>query len=546
MCGILALLNTSTINKIVLQNFQKGKQRGPENSTINSYLKSVIFGFHRLAINGLHEKDNQPLNVSNCVLICNGEIYNFKYLYSLIDTKKFSDNDCEIIIHLYKKFGIQETLNLIDGVFGFTLLDIENKTLYVARDTFGVRPLFQMQKNFVYGFSTEMKMIVDFLPDKLDLFEPGTFSKFKLTHITKLNKTLWIPEIQNQKFTTINNGIDYTIKTTEDAMSRIKNTLENAVEKRVGATDRPIACLLSGGLDSSLITALVQKYLKDQKLQTFSIGLEGSEDLKYAKMVADYLKTDHHEIILTEKEFLSAIPRVIENIETYDTTTVRASVGNFLVSEYIKNNSEAKVIFNGDGSDEVCGGYIYFHAAPGSIDFDKECRRLLKDIHAFDVLRSDRSISSNGLEPRTPFLDKNFVQTYLSIPPQLRCHNLQKNCEKYLLRKSFENSKLLPENILFRKKEAFSDGVSGLKRSWFQIIQDHVKSDPLIQKRLKMPFTIPNSSWNEPLTDEQKYYRKLFNQYFKHYSKVIPYFWMPKFIEATDSSARTLKIYNIE
>ena len=134
-------------------------------------------------------------------------------------------------------------------------------------------------------------------------------------------------------------------------MSRIKNTLENAVEKRVGATDRPIACLLSGGLDSSLITALVKKYLKDQKLQTFSIGLEGSEDLKYAKMVADYLKTDHHEIILTEKEFLSAIPRVIENIETYDTTTVRASVGNFLVSEYIMNNSEAKVIFKGAGSE---------------------------------------------------------------------------------------------------------------------------------------------------------------------------------------------------
>ena len=243
-----------------------------------------------------------------------------------------------------------------------------------------------------------------------------------------MGRSLWIPEFENKKFTTINNGIDYTIKDENEAMIRIKYSLEKAVEKRVGATDRPIACLLSGGLDSSLITALVKKFMPQDtwELETFSIGLEGSEDLKYARIVADYLKTDHKEIILTEKEFLGAIPRTIENIESYDTTTVRASVGNFLVSEYIKNNSDAKVIFNGDGSDEVCGGYIYFHAAPGSIDFDKECRRLLKDIHAFDVLRSDKSISSNGLEPRTPFLDKNFVQTYLSIPPHLRCHNLEK------------------------------------------------------------------------------------------------------------------------
>ena len=323
-----------------------------------------------------------------------------------------------------------------------------------------------------------MKMIVDFDPDIIETFTPGTFSQFNFANVSKLGRSLWIPEFENKKFTTINNGIDYTIKDENEAMIRIKRSLEKAVEKRVGATERPIACLLSGGLDSSLITALVKKFLdKDTKLETFSIGLEGSEDLKYARIVADYLKTDHKEIILTEKEFLGAIPRTIENIESYDTTTVRASVGNFLVSEYIKNNSDAKVIFNGDGSDEVCGGYIYFHAAPSPVDFDNECRRLLNDIHAFDVLRSDKSISSNGLEPRTPFLDKNFVHTYLSIPPHLRCHNLEKNCEKHLLRKAFQDSKLLPENILFRKKEAFSDGVSGLKRSWFEIIQIHVNSN---------------------------------------------------------------------
>jgi len=534
MCGILSLLNVSNLNKLIIKNFEKGKNRGPENSNIECFFKSIVMGFHRLAINGLNEKDNQPLNISNCVLICNGEIYNYNYLYSQINIDRFSENDCEIIIHLYKKFGIEETLNLLDGVFAFVLLDIEKKLLFVARDAFGVRPLFTFKKQKHYGFSSEMKMIVDFEPENISLFTPGTFSKFKY------EENLWKPELTNVKFANINNGIDYTIETEKDAMKKIKLALENAVKKRVGATERPIACLLSGGLDSSLITSLVQKYYTSE-LETYSIGLEGSEDLKYAKIVADYLNTKHTEIIVTEKEFLEAIPKTIEAIESYDTTTVRASVGNFLVSEYIKKNSKAKVIFNGDGSDEVCGGYLYFHAAPNAFDFDKECRRLLKDIHAFDVLRSDRSISSNGLEPRTPFLDRNFVQTYLSIPAHLRCHNIEKKCEKYLLRSAFKDSKLLPDNILFRKKEAFSDGVSDLKRSWYQIIQEHIKTNRRIQQTIKTPFI---SLWNiQSLTDEQKYYRKIFEHYYKEYSNVIPYFWMPKFIKATDASARTLDLY---
>jgi asparagine synthase (glutamine-hydrolysing) len=204
-----------------------------------------------------------------------------------------------------------------------------------------------------------------------------------------------------------------------------------------------------------------------------------------------------------------------------------------LVSKYISEHSDAKVIFNGDGSDEVCGGYMYFHYAPDSIAFDKECRRLLKDIHLFDVLRSDRSISSNGLEARTPFLDRFFVQSYLSLPYQLR---FQKNkCEKYLLRKAFEPLHLLPPEVLFRTKEAFSDGVSPLKQSWFEIIQQHVST--------LGTFSLPIITHNPPLTPEQKYYRYLFNKHYEQHAKVIPYFWMPRFIDATDSSARTLKIY---
>ena len=248
-----------------------------------------------------------------------------------------------------------------------------------------------------------MKTVVGMDPINIVPFQPGTYSKF----CDRRCFDRWEPIFCNKPFTVANNSIDYTITDIESACGKIKEQLEVAVKKRVMNTDRPIACLLSGGLDSSLITALVQKFYTNSVLETYSIGLEGSVDLKYAKIVADYLKTKHTTIVVSEKDFLNAIPETIHAIESFDTTTVRASVGNYLVSKYISEHSEAKVIFNGDGSDEVCGGYLYFHAAPDPIEFDKENRRLLKDIHLFDVLRSDRSISSNGLEARTPFLDKS-------------------------------------------------------------------------------------------------------------------------------------------
>ena len=314
--------------------------------------------------------------------------------------------------------------------------------------------------------------------------------------------------------------------------------MEDAVIKRIDNTERDICCLLSGGLDSSIISAIVARH-HPGKLHTWSIGLEGSEDLMFAEKVANHIGSTHHNIVCSEREFLDAIPNVIEAIESYDTTTVRASVGNWLVSKYIKENSDAKVIFNGDGSDEVTGGYMYFHLAPDSIEFDKECRRLLCSIHYFDVLRSDRSISDHGLEARTPFLDRKFVQTYLSIDPNLRFHPGEKQCEKYFLRKTVElfGNNLLPDEVLWRKKEAFSDGVSKQTKSWFEIIQSHVK---LINFDFR-----DTISCNIPTTQEQKYYRYIFNQKFKNKlsQQIIPYFWMPKFCDATDASARTLSVY---
>ena len=531
MCGIFSILNNCLKEADIVRCFQQGSQRGPEESSIKWFheLKAVL-GFHRLAINGLTTTAMQPMQIDQCVLICNGEIYNSADLHKKMAVENGSGSDCEIIIHLYLKYGIEQTLRMLDGVYSFVLLDTDKEELFVARDLFGVRPLFCLYDNgHTQGFASEIKTLVGLKTTTAEIrpFPPGTYRSYIW------NNNSW-EILCNHVFATTAVPFNKTIKTALDAQQLIAEALIISVKKRVYSTERPIACLLSGGLDSSLVTAIVHGFVPKNTLETYSIGLLGSEDLRYARKVANFLGTKHTEIICTEQEFLTAIPEVIEAIESYDTTTVRASVGNYLVSKYIKNHSQAKVIFNGDGADEVCGGYMYFHAAPDAIAFDQECRRLLKDIHMFDVLRSDRSISSNGLEPRTPFLDRHFVETYLSIPTHLRALGGGK-CEKYLLRHAFENLNLLPNEVLFRTKEAFSDGVSTATKSWFEIIQEHVET---------LEFPVDESlKHNKPQTKEQQYYRYIFENKYKDCSKVIDYFWMPKFVEATDSSARTLKIY---
>jgi asparagine synthase (glutamine-hydrolysing) len=323
----------------------------------------------------------------------------------------------------------------------------------------------------------------------------------------------------------------------------ICKSLNEAVKRRVvGTTERPVACLLSGGLDSSLIAALTRKYYKGV-LETYSIGMKGSEDLKKAQIVARHIGSVHTEVIVTKDELFDAIPEVIRAIESYDTTSVRASVGNYLLGKYIAKNSKAKVIMNGDGSDELTGGYIYFLMSPNSMSFDGECRRLLNDIHYFDVLRSDKSISSHGLEPRTAFLDTEFVKCYLGIPSEFR-NPLEQGIriEKLLLRQAFDTfePELLPTEILWRKKEAFSDGVSGNDGSWYKIITEKIS-------KLNASCESLNGKhiFNPPKTEEQMYYREIYEKAYPNTEHSIPYFWMPKFIEGvTDPSARTLGIYN--
>ena len=566
MCGIFALLNTNidtTDKLIVKEQFMKGQARGPEYSSLEYLHPNIVLGFHRLAINGLNPQSNQPIIYEDTILICNGEIYNYKQLYKQMNVVPSTDSDCEVIIHLYLKYGIEQTLNMLDGVYAFVLYDNRlneegSNSIYIARDPLGVRPLYNLTLirneniNNIYGFASELKCLEYFYNENnenvfkknLTQFTPGSYSIFEIQN----NK--WNLKIENKKyFIPTFSHTRYTFdipELKEEFFINISKYLNNAVVKRCNTTDRPVACLLSGGLDSSLIAALVANYFKKKgkQIETYSIGLENSEDIKYARIVADYIDSKHTEIIVTENEMFDAIPEVIKNIESYDTTTVRASIGNYLIGKYITANSDAKVIFNGDGSDELFGGYLYMNKCPDDIEFDKETRRLLKDIHLFDVLRSDKSISSNGLEPRTPFLDRSFVNYVLSIPPYFRNHNNDKQPEKYLLRKSFSNiyfndynnRQILPNDILWRRKEAFSDGVSSQGRSLFTILQEYIAID-YDNKNTRQ------DSYKPCLELEKRYYKEIFDNEYPNCSHILPYFWMPKYTNATDPSARTLQHY---
>jgi asparagine synthase (glutamine-hydrolysing) len=452
MCGIFGLLNynsTKLTTNFIGEQAQKGQHRGPDSYKIDIN-KNIFLAFYRLAINGLDKKSDQPIKYNNKVLICNGEIYNYKRLYEIMGIKSFTNSDCECIIHLYEKYGIDYTVNVLDGVFAFILIDYDIDKIYIARDQFGVRPLFYLsnnssqEKNNMLGFSSEMKQLHIFTRDidelnyrgldnyKVNPFEPGSYMSLELVNNNWIiDKNIKFANFHLSRINPPNEDMDENV-----IIQNIHDIFCEAIYKRVTTSDRPIACLLSGGLDSSIVAAIVSK-IYNKPLSTYSIGLEGSEDLKYARLVAKHIGSNHTEVVVSEDDFFAFIPSVIENIESYDTTTVRASVGNLLISQYISESSDAKVIFNGDGSDELMGGYLYMNHAPDALEFDNECKRLLKNIQYFDVLRSDRSISTQGLEPRTPFLDRDFVTFYLSIPVEYR-FNTNKKQEKYLFRKAFD------------------------------------------------------------------------------------------------------------
>lgn len=553
MCGIFSYIskneNELVLNdKYIYNNFLKINNRGPDNTQYLS-INNISLGFHRLSINDLSDAGNQPMKLNNYFLICNGEIFNHKKIIEDYNFKMNSDSDCEVILHLYdyliEKISQENSnpyndvinilCNKLDGEFSFILYDTMRNYIYIARDPYGVRPLFLGNtSDGDYVFSSELKGLNN-LVKNAEQFQPGSYMIIS-NYISESNIELDILENTYHSIQIFNHIAYNDLITENEILESLNYFLREAVYKRM-MSDKEICSLLSGGLDSSLVASIVSEKLGPNKLKTFAIGLKESPDLKYAKIVADHIKSVHHTIELTEEEFLNAIEQVIIAIESYDTTTVRASVGNYLVSKYIRENTDCKVIFNGDYADEVCGGYKYFKKAPSKEDFDKECIRLVDDIHYFDCLRSDRSISNNGLEARVPFADKDFVNFYFSINPNLRMSN--DKIEKCMLRKAFENDNLLPDEILWRSKEAFSDGVTSETRSWHKIIQEYVDTqitDEYFEKNKN------KYRFNTPVLKESFYYREIFEKYYGGFSNVIPYFWMPKWCEETnDPSAREIQ-----
>jgi asparagine synthase (glutamine-hydrolysing) len=551
MCGILAVLGAALPADVFKGLLLRLEARGPEGFSVWD-ADRVQMGFTRLAINGLNEAGMQPMHNTNNDFhwMCNGEIYNWRSLAERYGLQSKSGSDCEIIGPLFQQVArdvnAKAFFQALDGVFATVFIDTAAGVAFIGRDPYGVRPLFQgitfmpedpsRIKRIV--FASEMKAMPLTELDIVVPFQPGSYAVFDLKTLQQIGGETYhtIPWIQSGA-----------------TLEHLAGSLEAAVSKRM-MTERPVAALLSGGLDSSLIAALAAKALKAAgapRLKTFSIGFPGSEDLRCARIVSDHIGSDHTEVVVTPDDFWAAIPEVIRDIESYDITTVRASVGNWLVSKYIRENTECKVVFNGDGSDEVLGGYLYFYNAPSDEAFDAESARLLQDMHYFDVLRSDRCISTHGLEARTPFLDKQFVAVARSFNIINRRPKKGVIPEKWLLRQAFATSGLLPDEILWRRKEAFSDGVSGGEKSWYQICKEKAEAEVAV-----------GSTWETdalkfthltPKTAEAYYYRTLFNTHYSGNPRGaikpaignVPYHWMPKWSgNATDPSARTLNVYS--
>jgi asparagine synthase (glutamine-hydrolysing) len=572
MCGIWATLGAPLPSETAKQLVHTLRARGPEGSRIVQG-GNFTLGFTRLAINGvdsttigqqpsLHNSGMQPMQHNTTHWVCNGELYNYKDLANRFSIPLQTGSDCEVLGPLFQTLGTQTDaptlFRSLDGVFSTVLVDTQADLAFVARDPYGVRPLFVgyiLGKPEEFGpnqasimdasgnrvpiativFASEMKALPLADCAIVESFPPGHYAAYDLRTLNRIGFEPYhtVPWLKHPQ-----------LADKEVACQAIRQALTEAVQKRLMA-ERPIAALLSGGVDSSLIAALAQQELKKRgapPLKTFSIGFKGSEDLRFARYVAEHIGSDHHEIVLTPDEFFEAIPDVIRAIESFDITTVRASVGNYLVSKAIAQQSDCKVVFNGDGSDEVFGGYLYFYKAPSDEAFEAESGRLLQDIHYFDVLRSDRSISSHGLEARTPFLDKQFVDVARAVSTALRRPIPEKQCEKYCLRWAFNDTDLLPADVLWRRKEAFSDGVSGQTKSWYTICQEKALEEVGPEWETKAGFFkhLP------PQTAEAYYYRSLFHRFYGSVAErsIVPYHWLPKWCgNVTDPSARTFNIY---
>jgi len=528
MCGIFFILNKfgtfseESIN-LILSKFQLLSNRGPDKYSI-TYVNNYILGFHRLAINDVSDAGMQPFhftkNNSNSYTMCNGEIYNYHEL--LKEHKDFdpvSKSDCEILPYLFSEYSFENSLKKLDGVFAISHLDLLTNKLYLARDRLGVKPLFYAENESYFAVSSEVKSLTD-LFQNIEQLQPGSFMTFSLENYERTYDV----------HTTFNEITDYNYSYDESVVI-IHDLLVKAVEKRL-CSDREIGCLLSGGLDSSVIASILSKELKKkgQKLHTFSIGFPDSTDIVYARQVSKYIDSEHHEYIIQYEEALKEIENVIKSTETYDTTTIRASTPMYMLCKWINQNFPHKVIFSGEGSDELLCGYLYFHKAPTSQEAHLDSLRLLKEMYKYDVLRADRCMSSNGLELREPFLDKNLIDFVTSLNPEYKVP--RNGYEKEILRKAF-SSNYLPDSVLWRRKAAFSDAVSSSDKPWYKWIQEYVE-------------TCKDNVSDYGGTIESNYFKTLFYKNFNGYKLDLP-LWLPKWSNVgSEPSATVLDIYKKE
>ena len=541
MCGIWGLFGKYDHYQKIYDLFNVIKKRGKNKSTLIS-ADDYKIGFHRLSIMDLSIQGDQPFTYSDdnrtIYIICNGEIYNHLELRKEFEgTYEFKSNsDCEVLIPLYLKYGIN-FIDMMDAEYAFAIYDFTKdlesgkitKNLYLSRDHLGIRPLFYSIIENSVVFCSEMKGL-QFENNKINIFEPRTTMHFSFdAYNVLISNTVEYYKIGYKPF------VKDDIETID---LNIRNLLIESVHNRLNS-DQDIGALLSGGLDSSLICSIASRELLKQgrTLKTFCIGMKGSPDVEYSKKVAEFIKSDHTILEITQEEMLEAIDEVIYHIETYDITTIRASVGQYVVSKKIAELTNIKVIIVGDVSDELTSGYLYFHKSPDALSSHNENIRLLNNLHYFDILRTDRGIASHDMEARVPYGSRKFIDYYLSVEPELRTPKFGQ--EKWLLRNAFRG--FLPDEVLFRRKEAFSDGISAQEKSWYVIIQERVAetmTDEYFEtNRMKYSETII------PHTKEALYYREIFEKCYKNQGHILKEYWMPKWSNTSDPSARTLEIY---
>lgn len=583
MCGIFGFISKNDIIDTknysnILEAGMTIKPRGPERTNTIISDNSVLM-FHRLAIINTSHLADQPFvyeksdiieNDCNTTyyVLCNGEIYNYKELYNQYNIQK-PLNDVDSIFKLFQVFNYDFTRlnNELNGEYALSIIKYNNNKpefIWFSVDNSSVRPLFINIDNNAVVFSsllsgisglsnidkTKVKRLSGGDIVKIDLLSNSVIYDSYLKNANILHKPLVKSKNSLMNFL---KGSEVSSKTLPNNLlyDTIVFTLNNAVRRRM-ITDRPLGCLLSGGLDSSLVASIASRILKTdgKRLRTFTIGMQGGTDIKYAELVAKHIDSDHTTIYVTEEEALAAIPDIIKTCETYDTTTIRASTFQYLLAKYISEKTDIKVLLNGDGADEAQMGYLYNYYAPSDEEAQQDNIRILREIHLYDGLRVDRNISHWGLEARLPFLDKEFTNLYLSIDSSLKRPIKGMQMEKQLIRDAYayvvkknseystEGIPFLPNEVLYRVKEAFSDGVSTTEKSWYKTVQDYIQQNMTVDRNIEynhMP----------PTTDETLYYRQEFERLFgSDVVQVIPHYWLPNWTNTTEPSARTLSVYN--